>query len=144
MKVHYLILTAALLAPAPIMAADGAAKKGDADRSRYSDRDMRKNYDDEEKKLEQTLKTGQDKNFYRRELEKAGYQITSVNYDKPDYVEYEIVKGNDTYEVQIDFDKNSGKATKVDVTSNMWQAEATDKALSQRQADKTEKRVTKR
>ena len=53
--------------------------------ARYSDRDMRKNYDDEEKKLEQTLKAGQDKNFYRRELEKMGYQITSVNYDKPDY-----------------------------------------------------------
>jgi hypothetical protein len=38
-----------------------------------------------------------------------------VNADRPDYVEYEIVKGNDTYEVQIDIDKNSGKATRVDV-----------------------------
>jgi len=129
MKVHYLILTAALLAPAPIMAADGAAKKGDADRSRYSDRDMRKNYDDEEKKLEQTLKTGQDKNFYRRELEKAGYQITSVNYDKPDYLEYEIVKGSDSYEAQIDFDKNSGKATKIDIAPNLWRTDATKAAL---------------
>jgi hypothetical protein len=79
------------------------------------------------------LKTGETKQTYRSQLEKMGYKITSVNSDKPDYVEYEIVKGNDTYEVQIDFDKNSGKATKVDVTSNLWQAEATDKALSQRQ-----------
>jgi hypothetical protein len=46
-----------------------------------------------------------------------GWQITSVNYDKPDYVEYEIVKGGNSYEVQIDFEKNSRKATKVDVTT---------------------------
>jgi hypothetical protein len=109
MKVHYMILTAALIVPAPLLAADRPPEKSDADRSRYSDRDMRKNYEDEEKKLEQALKTGQDKNAYRRELEKMGYQITSVNYDKPDYVEYEIVKGNNSYEVQIDFDKTAAK-----------------------------------
>jgi uncharacterized protein YmfQ (DUF2313 family) len=129
MKAQYVILTAVLLVPAPLLAAEGTAKKSDTDRSRYSDRDMRKNYDDEEKKLEQTLKTGEDKNFYRRELEKMGYQITSVNYDKPDYVEYETVKGNNTYEVQIDFDKNSGKATKVDVAPNLWRTDATKAAL---------------
>jgi uncharacterized protein YmfQ (DUF2313 family) len=128
MKTHYIILTAVLVAPAPLLAADGTAKKSDSDRSRYSDRDLRKNYDDEEKKLEQTLKTGQDKNFYRREFEKMGYQITSVNYDKPDYLEYEIVKGNNTYEVQIDFDK-SGKATKIDVAPNLWRTDATKAAL---------------
>jgi hypothetical protein len=75
-----------------------------------------------------------------------GYKVTSVNADKPDYVEYEIVKGEDTFEVQIDFDKNSGKATKVDVSANMWQAEATDKALSRREdkAEKREERAEKR
>src|SRR5687767_13650896 len=105
MKVHYVIFTAVLIAPAPLLAADGSVRKDNTDRSRYSDRDLRKNYEDEEKKLEQTLKVGQDKNFYRRELEKMGYQITSINYDKPDYVEYEIVKSSNTYEAQIDFDK---------------------------------------
>ena len=78
---------------------------------RYSDRDRMKTAKDAEDKLEQALKTGEDKNFYRRELEKMGWKITSVNYDKPEYVEYEIVKGDDSYEVQIDFDKNSHKAT---------------------------------
>src|SRR5215204_6351010 len=105
MKAHYIILAASMIAAAPLVAADKPPEKSDADRSRYSDREMQKGYEDEEKKLEQALKTGQDKNAYRRELEKMGYQITSVNYDKPDYVEYEIVKGNNTYEVQIDFDK---------------------------------------
>ena len=128
MKVHYMIL-AAMIASAPVLAADRPPEKSDADRSRYSDRDMRKNYENEEKKLEQALKPGQDKNFYRRELEKMGYQITSVNYDGPDYLEYEIVKGNNTYEVQIDFDKNSAKATKIDVAPNLWRTDATKAAL---------------
>jgi len=128
MKVRYLILTAALLAPAPLLAADGPAKKNDIDRSRYSDRDMRKNYEDEEQKLEQALKAGQDKKFYRRELEKMGYQITSVNYDKPDYLEFEIAKGNNSYEAQIDFDK-SGKANKIDIAPNLWRTDATKAAL---------------
>ena len=93
---------------------------------------MRKTYEDDEK-LEKTLKTGETKDFYRKQLEQMGYKVTSVNADRPDYVEYEIVKGNDTYEVQIDFDKNSGKAAKVDVATNIWQAEATDKSLEQAQ-----------
>jgi uncharacterized protein YmfQ (DUF2313 family) len=129
MKAHYIILAAAIIAPAPLLAADRAPEKSGADGSRYSDREMRKGYEDEEKKLEQALKPGQDKNFYRRELEKMGYQITSVNYDKPDYLEYEIVKGNNSYEVQIDFDKDSAKATKVDVAPNLWRTDATKAAL---------------
>jgi uncharacterized protein YmfQ (DUF2313 family) len=135
MKAHYAILTAVLVVPGTLFAADEPTKKSDADKSRYSDRDMRKNYDDEEKKVEQTLKTGQDKSFYRRELEKMGYQITSVNYDKPDYVEYEIVKGNNSYEAQIDFDKNSGKATKIDIAANLWRTDATKAALRGKKGD---------
>jgi hypothetical protein len=95
----------------------------------YSDRDRAKAMKNDEDKLEQALKSGEEKSFYRRELEKAGWQITSVNYDKPDYLEYEIVKGKDTFEVQIDFDKNSHKATKVDVTANIWKTDATKQAL---------------
>lgn len=63
-----------------------------------------------------------------------GWKITSVNYDKPDYVEYEIVKNDTSYEVQIDVDKNSHKATKVDVATNAWKTDATENALKQRQA----------
>src|SRR5437667_4702172 len=97
--------------------------------NRYSDRDRMKTAKDSEDKLEQALKTGETKDFYRRELEKMGWQITSVNYDKPDYVEWEIVKSPATYEVQIDLDKNNHKAKKVDVAWNMWKADATEKAL---------------
>jgi uncharacterized protein YmfQ (DUF2313 family) len=100
--------------------------------NRYSDRDRMRAGKDSEEKLEQALKTGETKDFYRKELDKLGWQITSVNYDKPDYVEYEIVKGDDSYEVQIDIDKNSNKATKVDVTTNVWKTDATERALKDR------------
>ena len=69
--------------------------------SRFSDRDRMKSAKSEEDKLEHALKTGEEKDFYRRQLEKMGRRVTSVNYDKPNYVEYEIVKGDTTYEVQI-------------------------------------------
>jgi len=101
---------------------------------RFSERDRMKSSKNEKEKLEQALKTGEEKAFYRRELEKMGWKITSVNYDKPDYVEYEIVKNDTSYEVQIDLDKNSHKSTKVDVVTNAWKTDATEKALKQQQA----------
>ena len=96
--------------------------------SRYSDRDRAKTFRSEKDRLEKSMKLGEGKDFYKSELEKMGYQITSVNKDKADYVEYEVVKGSDTYEVQIDFDK-AGKAKKVDVAANIWKADATERAL---------------
>ena len=96
--------------------------------SRYSDRDRAKTFRSEKDRLEKSMKLGEGKDFYKSELEKMGYQIASVNKDKADYVEYEVVKGSDTYEVQIDFDK-AGKAKKVDVAANIWKADATERAL---------------
>src|SRR5262249_43723575 len=113
-----------------LFAADNKPASNPSD---YSDRDRMRSSGDEKKQLEQALKTGEEKAFYRRELEKMGWQITAVNYDKPDYVEYEIVKGPSTYEVQLNFDKNSHKANKVNVAYNLWKAEATNKALKQNQ-----------
>jgi hypothetical protein len=66
-----------------------------------------------------------ERDFYRREL-RNGLAYHGVNYDKPDYLEYEIVKGPSTYEVQMSFDKNSRKANKVDVPGTG--AESTEKA----------------
>jgi uncharacterized protein YmfQ (DUF2313 family) len=109
-------------------------KKTTASPERFSERDRMKSSKNEKEKLELALKTGEEKAFYRRELEKMGWKITSVNYDKPDYVEFEIVKNDNSYEVQIDIDKNSHKATKVDVATNAWKTDATENALNQRQA----------
>jgi uncharacterized protein YmfQ (DUF2313 family) len=120
-------------ATAPVLAAEGTTKAGNP--SDYSDRDRMKSSADEKKQLEDALKTGEEKDFYRRELEKMGWQITAVNYNKPDYLEYEIVKGPSTYELQVTFDKNSHKANKVDVEWNMWKTEATERALKGQKVD---------
>jgi ABC-type Fe3+-citrate transport system substrate-binding protein len=100
----------------------------------YSDRARMKDWSNEKEKLEKSLALGNDKAYYADQLKKMGYQITSTNDQEKDYVEYEVVKGRDSYEVQIDFD--GGKAKKVDVTTNMWQSDATDKALSAKKNDK--------
>jgi uncharacterized protein YmfQ (DUF2313 family) len=109
----------------------------DKNNARYSDRDRKDEWEKRRNELANALKPGQERDYYRRQLEKLGYTITAVNHDKPEYVEYEIVKGDQTYEVQVDFDKNSPKATKVEVASNMWKAEATEKALNARGAKKS-------
>lgn len=130
----------ALMFSAPVLAAERASDRdrGPTGASQYSDRDRSKAWNNEKDKLEQALKPGQDKNYYRQQLEKMGYKITSVNYDKPDYVEYEIVKGDDSYEVQIDME--NGKASKIDVATNMWKAEATEKALREGRGGSTPQR----
>lgn len=76
--------------------------------------------------LERELKLGQNKAFYAKALADRGFHITSINSDKPEAVEYEVVKGS-TFEVQIDLE--AGKAKNVDVTTNAWQSDATERAL---------------
>ena len=95
----------------------------------YSDRANMKSMTEERDALERDLKTGQKAEAYMTQLKKMGYQITAINDQKPDYVEFEIVKGHNSHEVQIDRDKSSGLATKIDVTANMWRADSTKAAL---------------
>lgn len=79
--------------------------------------------------LQKQLAPGAPAADYRKKIEGLGYQVTSTNYNKPDYLEYELVKGDMTWEVQIDVDTASKKATKVDVTTNTWKTDATERAL---------------
>jgi hypothetical protein len=79
--------------------------------------------------LQKNLSPGQPADVYRRKLEDMGYKVTSVNYDKPDYLEYEVVKSDQTWEVQIDVDQDTHRATKVDVVQNLWKTDATKAAL---------------
>lgn len=75
--------------------------------------------------LQKNLPPGQSADTYRKKLEEMGYKVTSTNYNSDDYVEYEVVKGDQTWEVQIDVDDNTHKATKVDIAMNMWKTDAT-------------------
>jgi hypothetical protein len=102
----------------------------------YSDSTRMKGWTGEKEQLEKALTVGQSKEYYPAALTKRGYQVTSVNESKADYVEYEVIKGDHSYEVQVDFDKATGKRTKVDVTSNLWENEATDRAMDKKEARK--------
>lgn len=133
-KIILLFFFGFLFLPAPSGAADKVAKG----ETRFSDRDKRDAWNNGKKQLEQALKMGEERDFYRRELEKLGFMITAVNYDTPEYFEYEVVKGDQTYEVQIDLDKNSQKAKKVEIDSNVWKADATDQILKGKKMDRKE------
>ena len=96
----------------------------------YSDRKFMKAWSGEKEMLEKALAKGQTADFYRKKLADMGYQITSTNDREKAYVEYEVVKGRNSYEVQIDMDAGTGRATGVDVTTNMWESDATERALA--------------
>jgi ribosomal protein S6 len=96
--------------------------------ARYSDRHRMKAWNDEKDQLEKVLAPRQTLDAYKKTLTQRGYEITSVNDREADSVEYEIVKGDNSYEVQIDLDPTTKLAKNVDVTSNLWDAEGTDRA----------------
>ena len=104
-------------------------------KSRSSDRRYMKSWTDEKDRLEKAMPMNLKAADYRSKIEGMGYKVTAVNDREKDYVEYEIVKGENSYEVQINLDSKTGMASKIDVTSNLWEAEATDRA-TERAADK--------
>ena len=79
--------------------------------------------------LQKQLAPGAPASDYRKKIEGLGYKVTSTNYNNDDYLEYELVKGDMTWEVQIDVDDNTNKATKVDIVTNVWKTDATERAL---------------
>jgi uncharacterized protein YmfQ (DUF2313 family) len=88
--------------------------------------------------LQKKLAPGMAANDYRRKLEKLGYKITATNYNDSDYVEYEVVKGDQTWEVQIDVNEDTRQATSVDIAQNVWKTDATEAALTHnRQLERT-------
>ncbi len=86
--------------------------------------------------LERQLQSGRTPADYRLMLQGMGYTVTAENYRSPDYVEYEIVKGNRSYEVQLYLHEPSGRATHVDVAANVWQTHPTEAALTQNQTER--------
>ena len=95
---------------------------------RYSDRRYMQGWTDEKDRLQKALPMDLKPADYRSRIEGMGYKVTAINDRERDYVEYEIVKGENSYEVQIDVDTRTSTARKVDVTSHLWEAEATARA----------------
>jgi len=79
--------------------------------------------------LQKQLAPGASAADYRKKIEDLSYKITSTNYNNEDYLEYELVKGDMTWEVQIGVDDKTHKVTEVEVVTNMWKTDATEQAL---------------
>jgi len=79
-------------------------------------------------RIEKQLGVGHDRAYYRAALEEMGYKVTSVNESDEDTLEMEVVKGDTSYEVEVDFDDKTKKSTKVDVSTNMWETDYTEVA----------------
>lgn len=79
--------------------------------------------------LQKQLAPGAPAADYRKKIEDLGYKITSTNYNTDDYLEYEVVKDDMTWEVQVDVDDKTHKATEVKAVTNMWKTDATEQAL---------------
>ena len=114
----------------PAASADRSAAPTTSGPMMVQRRDRAAEFKNEKEQLEQKLQAATTRADYARLLEQNGYRISSINADKPDYLEYEIVKGDHSYEVQLDFKDNAPKATKVDVTTNMWRTDATKRMLA--------------
>jgi hypothetical protein len=84
----------------------------------------------EKHRLKTLLRPGMDATDYMRELQSRGYTITARNDKSTEAIEYEIVKGRDSYEVKLRRDRTTGKVVAVDVTANLWRADGTEAALA--------------
>jgi hypothetical protein len=87
--------------------------------------------------LEQQLQPGQPLSTYRGMLRNLGYTITSVNDNTPDYIEYDVVKGDRSYEIRIDLDEDTGRATNIDIASNFGRTDRTEAARDHSESDQT-------
>jgi hypothetical protein len=79
--------------------------------------------------LQQMLASGHAPDWYARQLERSGYEVTAINYAREDYAEYEVVRDTESYEVQLQIDTETGTVDKVTVEDNPWQVTATEEAV---------------
>ena len=98
---------------------------------KYSDSKYMDSWGEEKEALEASLPVGKTVADYQKMLKDKGYKITSINDVDDDNVEFEVVKGDHSFEVQLDRDPSSKLVNEIDVSTNIWQSEETEKALGQ-------------
>jgi hypothetical protein len=84
-------------------------------------------------RLQEQLPVGHTESFYRDRLADHGWRITAVNQDEPMYIEYEIVRGDLTAEVQMKLDRETDQTIQVAVLENPIMREATEMELARNQ-----------
>lgn len=107
----------------------GEIKYDKDNRGKYSDSQYTESWTKEKEALEAALPTGKTFDEYQKILKDKGYRITSTNEVDSGEVEFEVVKGEHSFEVQLERDDSSKNVTKVNVSHNIWQSEETEEAL---------------
>ena len=87
---------------------------------------------EEKVRLERLLEPGKPLGEYQNQLREAGYQITSINEADADEVEFEVVKGDQTYEISMDREGSDRSVSTVEVNANLWHSDATEAALQEK------------
>lgn len=109
---------------------DASDVKFDKDNEgRYSDAQFADTWTQEKEALIKAMPVGKEFADYKKILEDKGYQITSVNDQDDDEIEFEIVKGDHSFEVNLEYEDDSKVVDEVKVTNNIWHSEETEKAL---------------
>ena len=128
-KTHFIALaSAALLSTGIAQAADGHTKTMPATKTTEQSvapaksTSAMKAMNAEREQLAQKLRAGKTRADLDKILQDNGFRISAINEDKKDYLEYEVVKGQNSYEVQMDFSDGPSHATKIQVEPNMWSA----------------------
>ncbi|WP_319783730.1 hypothetical protein [Oceanisphaera sp. IT1-181] len=99
---------------------------------RYSDAQFADTWAQEKEALAAAMPVGKKFDDYKKILEDRGYQITSINDVDDDDVEFEIVKGDHSFEVNLERDDDTQVVNEVEVSNNIWHSEETEKALDKK------------
>ncbi len=67
--------------------------------------------------LEELLDNGQRPAWYWTRMETSGYKVTAVSYARDHYLEYQVVKGLESYGVQLQVDADTGTVSSVNVVA---------------------------
>lgn len=65
--------------------------------------------------LEALLPDGERPLWYWTRMESSGYEVTSVSYAHDHHLQYQVVKDEEWYEVQLELDAGSGTAVAVTI-----------------------------
>ncbi|ART81608.1 hypothetical protein CBP31_02320 [Oceanisphaera profunda] len=98
---------------------------------RYSDAQFADTWAQEKDALAAAMPAGKKFDDYKKILEDKGYQITSINDADDDEVEFEIVKGDHSFEVNLERDDDTKVVEEVEISNNIWHSEETEKALGE-------------
>jgi len=82
-----------------------------------------------------SLPVERDKQFYKEALRQHGYDIARIDKDETDELELEAVKNGHSVKMDVDFDKDTGKSTKIDASSLWAESEATTRTREAQQGD---------